>query len=174
MRSSRSSGRRLTPWAVAADQSGVSLPEILIAAVILGVAIFALSQAIPMGAYGIQEGNQLSTATFLASQRLEQVRNAQWSATPAVDNLGLSASSTSAPTSGGATTFPDESPIAAPYGAYTRQVRIIDCNVGAGCGGLVKPGMRQATVTVAYTPLTGVGVSTTTKSAEVTLIIAQR
>ena len=158
----------------AAEQAGFTLPEILIAAAIVGIALLALSQAIPMGAYGIQEGNQLSTATFLANQRLEQVRNAQWSATPAVDNLGVSASPTSAPVSGGTTTFSDENPVAAPYGAYSRRVRIIDCNTGAGCGGIVKPGMREATVTVAYTPLTGVGVSTTTKAAEVTLIIAQR
>jgi prepilin-type N-terminal cleavage/methylation domain-containing protein len=158
----------------AAGQAGFTLPEILIAAVIVGIALLALSQAIPIGAYGIQEGNQLSQATFLANQRLEQVRNAQWSVTPAVDNLGVSASSSSAPVSGGTTTFPDENPVAAPYGAYSRRVRIIDCNAGAGCGGIVKPGMREATVTVAYTPLTGVGVSTTTKAAEVTLIIAQR
>jgi type II secretory pathway pseudopilin PulG len=170
----RTAHRRPTLSQALRDQSGIGLPELLIAAVIVGIALFALSQAIPMGAYGIQEGNQLTTATFLANQRMEQVRNAQWTLTPAVDNLGLSASSTSAPTSGGTTTFADETPIATPYAGYTRRVRIIDCNVGAGCGGLVKPGMRQATVTVAYTPLTGVGVSTTTKSAEVTLIIAQR
>src|SRR5262245_44377170 len=43
---------------------------------IIGVGLLALSSAIPLVAYGMREGNQLSTVTFLANQRLEQVRNA--------------------------------------------------------------------------------------------------
>jgi hypothetical protein len=73
------------------------------------------------------------------------------------------------------TTFPDESPMAAPYAGYTRQVRISDCNVAPGCGGVQKPDMRQATVTVSYAPMTGVGgpAAGATKSVVVTLIISQ-
>jgi prepilin-type N-terminal cleavage/methylation domain-containing protein len=159
------------------DQHGVTMVEILIAVGIIGVGLVALSSAIPIAAYGIQEGNQLSTATFLANQRLEQVRNAQWQATPAVDTLGLSASDTAAPTGdGGATTFPDEDPVGAPYTGYTRTVRITDCGVSPGCSGVVNAGLRQVTVTVGYRPMTGVGVApaTTIKSAIVTMYIAKR
>src|SRR5262245_50240301 len=140
-----------------ADRRGMTLVEILIAIAIIGVGLAALSQAIPLSNYGIQEGKQLSTATFLANQRLEQVRGAVWTASPAADNLGVSSPVTAAPQSSGTTTFPDENPIAAPYADYARQVRIIDCGVGAGCAGTVHADLRQVTVSVSYRPLTGVG-----------------
>src|SRR5712692_1169502 len=158
------------------NQHGMTLAEILVALAIIGIGLVALAAAIPLAGYGIQEGSQLSTATFLANQRLEQVRNATWSATPAVDILGVSASTTVPPQTGATITFPDESPLAAPYAGYNRTVRVLDCSVGAGCSGIVNATMRQVTVTVTYTPITGVGqaASGTTKSAIVTMYISER
>src|SRR5262249_47513214 len=135
------------------DQRGITIVELMIAVGIIGVGLVALSSAIPIAAYGIQEGNQLSTATFLANQQLEQVRNAQWcaqcgTAGAAKDTLGLSASSTAAPVGDGATTtFPDETPMTAPYAGYTRTVRITSCGVAPGCSGITDAGLRQITVT---------------------------
>lgn len=157
------------------DQRGMTLPEILAAVVVIMVALVALASAIPISAYGIQEGSQLTTATFLANQRMEQVKQRQWS--EAQDEVGFSASSTAAPTdTGGTTTFPDENPVAAPYTQFTRTVRITDCGTGAGCGGVVHAGLRQVVVTVSYQPLTGQGQAAagTTKSAIVSLVVAQR
>jgi prepilin-type N-terminal cleavage/methylation domain-containing protein len=159
------------------DRRGVTIIEIMIAIAIMSVGLAALSSAIPIAAYGIQEGSQLSTATFLANQRLEQVRNATWSTESVVDKLGISAASTAAPVGdGGATTFPDESPMAAPYASYTRTVRITDCSVAPGCSAIVDASLRQVTVTVSYRPMTGVGVATaaTSKSAVVTMYVAKR
>lgn len=162
------------------DQRGMTVAEILIAIAIIGVGLVALSSAIPIAAYGIQEGNQLSTATFLANQRLEQVRNALWRANPTVvDNVGISASATAAPVSGATVTFPDETaggnPISG-YGNYSRTVRVTDCSVGAGCSSVVNADLRQATVTVSYRPMTGVGMAATaaTKSVVLTMYIAKR
>ena len=160
-----------------ADQRGMTVPEILAAVVVIMVALVALASAIPLSAYGIQEGSQLTTATFLANQRLEQVKRKQWTLKPVVDDVGVSASATAAPQKAGAiTTFPDESPVAAPYTQFTRTVRITDCGIGAGCGGVVHAGQRQVTVTVSYRPLTGQGQAAagTTKSAIVSLVVAQR
>jgi prepilin-type N-terminal cleavage/methylation domain-containing protein len=158
------------------NQHGMTLAEILVALAIIGIGLVALAAAIPLAGYGIQEGSQLSTATFLANQRLEQVRNATWSATPVVDNLGVSASVTVPPQSGATVTFPDEGPMTAPYAGYSRTVRVRDCSTGGGCSGIVDATMRQVTVTVTYTPLTGVGqaASGTTKSAVVTMYISKR
>jgi type II secretory pathway pseudopilin PulG len=164
---------------VAADRAGMSLAEILVACVIIAVGLVGLLSAVPSASYGIQEGRQLSTATFLANQRLEQVRNAEWTQCPEVDTLGVSASASVAPTSGALTTFPDESPMAAPYGDYTRTVRITAAQPADPCpGGVGGPnvGLRQAVVAVSYRPSTATGVSAggTTKSAIVTMLIAQR
>lgn len=161
---------------VIGDQQGITVAELLIASAVIGIALLALLQTIPNSAFGIQEGNQQSTAVFLANQRMEQVRNARWTAVPAADTLGVSTSTNVAPVSAGVTTFPDENPMSTPYAGYRRQVRISDCNVAPGCGGLQRPDMRQATVTVSYTPMTGVGVAATggTKSVIISLIISER
>ena len=157
------------------NQHGMTLAEILVALAIIGIGLVALAAAIPLAGYGIQEGSQLSTATFLANQRLEQVRNAAWTCTPS-DTLGVSASSTVPPQSGGTTTFPDENSLAAPYTGYTRTVRIQDINPSDCAAPTPVYGLRQATVTVSYKPITGVGqaASGTTKSAIVTMYISER
>lgn len=162
---------------VVRDQRGFTAAELLAASVVIGIALLALLQTIPISAYGIQEGSQQSTAVFLANARMEQVKNAQWTAVPLKDTLGLSATASVAPVNAAAvTTFPDEKPMVAPYAGYTRQVRISDCNVAPGCGGVQKPDMRQATVTVSYAPMTGVGgpAAGATKSVVVTLVISEK
>ena len=155
------------------NQHGMTLAEVLVAIAIIGVGLAALAAAIPIAGYGIQEGSQLSTATFLANARLEQAKNAVWTTTPDVDNLGVSSGS-AAPQTAGITTFPDENPIAAPYTAYTRTVRVTDCSAGGGCAAITNANIRQVTVTVTYRPLTGVGQSPATKSAAVTMLLAKR
>jgi type II secretory pathway pseudopilin PulG len=170
---------------VAVGQAGMSLAEILIACVIIAVGLVGLLSAVPTASYGIQEGRQLSTATFLANQRLEDVSKAQWTQCPEVDFLGVSASATAAPTNALATvTFPDESPMAAPYGDYTRTVRITDVGPGVPpwdlCPGGIAAGpnygLRQVVVTVSYRAMTGTGLAAggTTKSAIVTMLIAEQ
>lgn len=166
------------------NERGMTLAEVLVALPIITIGLLALLSAIPLSTYATQEGSQTSTATFLANQRLEQVRNAQWLATcPAtIDTLGVSASSTSAPTSGGTTTFADESPMTGQYAAYTRQVRISDsvastttCNVATGAiTGTY--GIRTATVTVTYRPLSATGATATSgpRAVTVNMQIAQR
>ncbi len=163
-----------------ADQQGMTLAEVVIAVAVIGLGLVALMAVTPLGSYAVQEGNQLSTATFLANQRLEQVRNAQWTICPAADQLGLSPTPTAAPQTGAAVMFPDENPMAAPYAAYTRRVRISG-GASTACppGGIfptAAPATRQVTVTVSYQPLTGVGQAAagTTKSAIVTMTLTQR
>jgi prepilin-type N-terminal cleavage/methylation domain-containing protein len=167
------------------NQRGMTIAEVLVAVAILGVALAALTGVIPAAAYGIQEGAQLSTATFLAEQRLEQVRNATWqkpqpappAAPPAVDTLGVSTSPATAPVGdGAAVTFPDESPMGQPYGSFWRAVRIADCGAAPGCSGVVHSALRQVTVTVGYRPMTAAGPAPagTRQTVSVTMYMAQR
>ena len=166
------------------NQRGMTLAEVMVALPIITIGLLALLSVIPLSTYAIQDGSQTSTATFLANQRLDQVRNAQWLATcPAtVDTLGISASSTAAPADGAAvTTFADENPVAAPYAAYTRQVRITDsvasttvCGVTGAITGTY--GLRTVTVTVTYRPLSATGANAVSgsRSVAVNMQIAQR
>jgi len=160
-------------------EGGMTIVEILIAVAIIGVGLVALASAIPLGAYGIQEGSQLSTAVFLANQRLEQVRNAAWPArSPATcpDQLGLSPSSTAPPVGSCGVTFPDEIPVSAPHSGFTRTVRITDCGAAPGCAGVADATLRQVAVTVSYRPMTGMGLAgpATTKAALLTTYIVKR
>ncbi|HEY7203226.1 MAG TPA: prepilin-type N-terminal cleavage/methylation domain-containing protein [Methylomirabilota bacterium] len=158
----------------ARDQRGMTLAEVLVALPIITIGLLALLAAIPLSTFATQEGKQTSTATFLATQRLEQVRNAQWSAIPAVDQLGVSASPTSPPQAGGSVTFADESPVGA-YSGYQRRVRVADCGGGGGCGGVTSAGMRLVTVTVTYVPQSATGKDAAgSRSVMVTMLVAQR
>jgi len=164
--------RALTP--TVGDRRGITLVEVIVAVGVITVGLSALLAAVPFASYGTREGYQLSTATFLANERLEQVRNARWQSEPRpVDELGVSPAPTSAPESGAATTFADEAALPAPYGDYARAVRIIDCEVG-GCSGIAKVDLRQVTITVTYRPMNGVGGAGITKAAAVTTLIAKR
>lgn len=154
-----------------ADERGMGLVEILIACVVVAIGLVALASAIPLAAYGIQEGNQLSTATFLANARLEQVKNSVWTAAssplgcPSQDCLGISSPATAAPQAEGVTTFPDEAPVAA-YTGYNRQVRITISGLGDT--------LRQVTVTVAYRPLSAIGVGPATKQVVISTLVAKK
>jgi type II secretory pathway pseudopilin PulG len=161
------------------SSAGMTIAEILVAVAIIGIGLVALASAIPLGAYSIQEGSQLSTAVFLANQRMEQVRSAPWLAPGAAacpDQLGVSPSTASPPTGSCGVTFPDEIPIAPPFGAFDRVVRITDCGVGAGCAGAADAALRQVSVSVRYRPMTGAGMAAPvrSKAAVLTTYIAKR
>jgi len=170
------------------DERGLSLVEILVAVAIIAIGLVGVAVVVPVSSYGVQEGNQLSTATFLAEQRLEEIRSAPWAASPANDCLGVSSSnaapssttcSRSAPTSctsgTACTTYGDESAVAG-FTGYSRTVRVTDCSTGSGCMGIVDAGMRLVTVTVSYRPMSGAGgtAADARKSATVDLVIARR
>src|SRR5262249_33260603 len=80
-----------------------------------------------------------SRAIFLASQRLEHVRHIVGRSAPATDPLLIAS-----------TTFPDEPTLAAPYTAFRRSVRVVDCGQPQGCSGVQSPGLRQVSVAVGY------------------------
>ena len=164
--------RALTP--TVGDRRGITLVEVIVAVGVITVGLSALLAAVPFASYGTREGYQLSTATFLANERLEQVRNARWQSEPRpVDELGVSLAPTSAPESGAAITFADEAVLSAFYGDYACAVRIIDC-VGGGCSGIAKADLRQVTIIVIYCPMIGGGGAGIAKAVAITTLVAKR
>jgi prepilin-type N-terminal cleavage/methylation domain-containing protein len=162
------------------DARGFTIPEVLLTVFIIGVGIAAIMSVIPVGAYGVQEGKQLSTATFLAEQRLEQIRKIPWvnapagfpnNAPPANDCLGLGAPPTvPGPTpcfdqTTGAQLFPvgaalpalaDENPTAIPgFSGYSRRVQVSACGGAVVCtapvGGGIDADADMRLVTVTVT-----------------------
>ena len=169
------------------NDRGITLPEILVATAIISIGLVGLAVVIPLSSYGVNEGNALSTATFLAEQRLEEVRNAAWTTTPTANDC-LGVGPTSAPSSstctrtqpsnctGGTacTTYSDESAVTN-YSGYSRNVRVIDCSVSA-CTGITSANLRLVRVTVSYRPISGVGgtAAGSTRSAVLELLVAKR
>jgi prepilin-type N-terminal cleavage/methylation domain-containing protein len=183
------------------NERGLTLAEILVAVAIIGLGLVGLAVVIPVSSYGVQEGSQLSTATFLAEQMIERARASAWTANPATDCLGVSPggaaptgppvpslvvdtsvnppTATIAATCGGAATtqFPDESSVSG-YTQYSRQVRIIDCFVqscvGVTTGAISAHMIRRVGVTVSYTPISASGGSATAKTVYLEWMVSQK
>ena len=160
------------------NERGLTLAEILAAVAILGLGLIGLAVVIPVSSYGVQEGNQLSTATFLAEQMIERTRAVAWTSTPATDCLGLSVGNTApapsgATCNGAATTqFPDEAAVNG-YPAYRRVVRVTGCTV-TPCAGVTHAGLRQVTVTVTYRGLSAGGQAASDKTVTIQWLVAQK
>lgn len=132
------------------------LLEVIAAIAVVALGLTAFASGIPIAAMAVSDGAQLSTATFLAAARMEEIRGAQWNAGFA----GL--------------LFPDETALADPYARYARQVRVVDCGVPPGCGAVTSPLLRQITVTVAYRPVTALGVASDAKTVSLTTLATSR
>jgi type II secretory pathway pseudopilin PulG len=177
------------------SQRGFTIAEVLIAAFLVTVALVALARIVPIASYGVQEGNQLSTATFLADQKLEQIKNLPWIESPGNDCVGASSASTTAPRvpagascTLGVTTvnagaalpwLADENATSITgFAGYSRTVRIIDCSAVTAplCGGVTDPSyMRLVTVTVTYMPMSaGTSTAVTPKSLQLQMTITRR
>jgi Tfp pilus assembly protein PilE len=168
------------------NTAGMTVAEVIIALGVIVIGLLALIATMPLGTSAIAESNLKTTATFLAQQRLERLKNAQW--TSATDELGGAGSNGSAVVSvaGFADRWPDEAyNTVAEYPRFRRQVRIQDCSVAPRCVAAVAvpvpptpdplATMRQVTVTVFFFPLTGPGTtSATEESLRLVTLIAQR
>jgi prepilin-type N-terminal cleavage/methylation domain-containing protein len=178
-----------------ADQRGLTLAEVLIAMAILGLGLLGLLSVIPGASSAVQQGNQLSTAIFLAQQMIERSRAATWTGIPAMDCLGVSAGDVPPVPTGAtcfgatATQFPDQDlnpGCLAAAGcaeraaqnprdpaAYRRTVRVTDCGI-TPCAGVTSSGMRRVRVTVSYRGLTAAGMSAGDSTVTLDWVVAQK
>jgi prepilin-type N-terminal cleavage/methylation domain-containing protein len=165
-------------------ERGFTLVEFLVAAAIISVGLLGVVIVVPVAGYNVREGKQLSQATFLAEERIEQIRRATWMLTASGDVhdcIGVSSSATVPPTTsacpaGTVVTFPDEGlgALPAPFEQYSRSVRVISCHSIGACP-VRTDDARLVTVTVRYIPISGVGgnVSRTTKPVVLSGLVAK-
>jgi len=142
------------------SQDGFTLAEALTAAAVVAIALVGMAIAVPTANYGVGQGHLMSTAAFLAEQRLEEVRSAEWtSVDPVKDEARVGNPSPD---------FPSENyGTIAGYGTFRRAVTIT-----AAPG---NPNLRQVTVSVFYFPLTGGGgAAPTEQNVTLTTLIALR
>ncbi len=161
------------------NERGLTLVEVLLAVAVIGVAVAGVGVVVPISSYSVQDGNQLSAATFLAEQMLERARAATWALEPPVDCLGASVGDT-APVPTGATCrgvattqFPDETVGVSSAPQYRRAVRISRCETGA-CAGVNATGLRLVEVTVDYTPLSTGSVAGGVRTVQLAWLASQK
>jgi prepilin-type N-terminal cleavage/methylation domain-containing protein len=129
-----------------AEKQGLTLVEVLAALTVLSIGVVALIAVLPLASFGVHEGGHRSGATFLALERLEDVRRVLDSARAEGD-----------PAAADRIEFPDEPALPPPHTAFSRSVQVRDCGLETGCAGLQAPGLRQITVTVTYPGTAGSG-----------------
>ena len=70
----------MNPLAVPArNQRGTSLAELMIALVILSIGLLAVAQLFPAGSRGQVQDRMLTTASYYAQEKIEQLVNVPWS-----------------------------------------------------------------------------------------------
>ena len=122
-------------------QSGLSLVELMVALLLLGVALMGLAAAFAPGRMAIQQGDQATTATFLARQVLEDMRNRAYDLDS--DELVNGATFPATTGYGGITNYPN----------YRRTITFVNNSP--------EPGTKTVTVAVIYRNSSGMEQSVT-------------
>lgn len=151
------------------DHRGSGVVEVLIALGVVTMGVQALIAALPVGTSHVHAAQLRTTATFLAQQRLEQIKRGRWTAdSDTLGGLGADGRGPvaewpdedyrrlSVPSPAGCAVVPDGC-----YPGFRRQVRISDCSVtacsGVSVGTAGIAGLRQVAVTVFFAPLSSAG-----------------
>jgi type II secretory pathway pseudopilin PulG len=176
------------------DSAGMTLAEVLIALGMIMVGLLAILAALPLSTSGLTQSSRKTSASFLAQQRIEQIKNVQWCLTcgaagAAVDTLGGGGSDGNEPVAQwpdegyGTVVFPGAPNCAANDRSggcqFRRQVRIADCSVvscsGVAVGTKPAPNLRQVTVTVFFLGMTGSGTaSAIEENVQFVTLVARR
>lgn len=136
--------------------AGFTLVEILIAGAVIGLGLVGVAAGFLHGIGGLEAGRQLTTATFLAEQRIEQLK------ARALNDFA----------SASAALHPDEgygsiSSQGRPMAGYRRTVTIVDAPGGLADTKLVE-------VSVFYRPVVGFGVLADERQVRLSALLTDR
>jgi prepilin-type N-terminal cleavage/methylation domain-containing protein len=135
-----------------ANERGMTVVEVLVAVAIIGIGLTAVATGMTLGTSGITTGQQETIATFLAEQRIEDVKAFALSTNPLQGFANVTTAN-----------FPaeDYGTIAGGYDGYRRATAVA----------IASATMRVVTVNVFYRPI---GVAATNPERQVTLSAALR
>lgn len=137
-------------------QSGFTLVEIVIAAAVIGVGLVGVVAGFLHGVGGLEAGRQQTTASFLAEQRMEQLKAS------ALSNF-LNVTTANYPAEG----YGSISTNGHPMPGYRRTVTITDAPAGLADTKLVE-------VRVFYRPVVGFGVLATERDVPLSALLTDR
>lgn len=167
------------------DQRGMTLLEVLVAIGVIMVGLIGLVAVAPLATGAVGEASLKTTATFLAQQRLEAMKNRQWrecNGEPVActtDLLkGAGSDGTAAVAPWGDEAYNSIVVGTSNYPRFRRVTRITDCSAAA-CGALAPAPslatLRRVSVTVFFVPITGSGqAGTTEERITLTTLVARR
>ena len=137
-------------------ETGFTLVEILIAAAVIGLGLIGVAAGFVHAVSGLEAGRQQTTATFLAEQRIEQLKAGAL-------NTFLNVTPANYPSE----TYGSISNNGNPMPNYRRTVTIVDAPGGLADTKLVE-------VTVFYRPVVGFGVLAAEREVRLSVLLTDR
>jgi prepilin-type N-terminal cleavage/methylation domain-containing protein len=164
------------------NERGFTLAEVLVATFIIVVGLVALASGFQFATSGVATGRGETIASFLAEQRLEQLKAIAMSnyyGSPAwAGTLTLQGGSTTTEycqTSNiGATGTNCQASAISGTASYVRVTRITDNPGGTGCTGAAPLVCKRIWVNVTYRPVTNRGDLSQTRAVDVYAVVAPR
>jgi type II secretory pathway pseudopilin PulG len=160
------------------NAGGFTLVEVLVATFIIIVGLVAVATGFQYATAGVATGRGETVATFLAEQRIEQLKavaltnyNGPWPGVTLAagttteycqsSNIGVTSSNCQGTAFSGGTT-------------YTRTTTITDNPGGTGCTGTAPNLCKRIRVRVSYRPVTSGGDVSQTRQTDVYAVVAPR
>jgi prepilin-type N-terminal cleavage/methylation domain-containing protein len=167
---------RLTPNM--SGQRGFTLAEVLVAVFVILVGLVAIATGFQYATSGVATGRGETMATFLAQQRIEQLKTvAMTNYDPPYPGVSLAAGTTTeyCQTSNiGATSSNCQSTAFSGTTTYTRVTTITDNPGGTGCTGVAPLLCKRIRVSVTYRPVTGAGDLSQARTVDLYAVVTPR
>jgi prepilin-type N-terminal cleavage/methylation domain-containing protein len=170
----------MTHWLMRrmSGQRGFTLPEVLVAVFVIVIGLVAVATGFQYATSGVATGRGETMATFLAQQRIEQLKTvAMTNYDPPYPGVSLAAGTTTeyCQTSNiGATSANCQSTAISGTTSYTRVTTITDNPGGTGCSGVAPLLCKRIRVSVTYRPVTSGGDLSQTRTVDVFAVVTPR
>jgi prepilin-type N-terminal cleavage/methylation domain-containing protein len=159
-------------------QRGFTLAEVLVAVFVILIGLVAIATGFQYATSGVATGRGETMATFLAQQRIEQLKTvAMTNYDPPYPGVSLAAGTTTeyCQTSDiGATSANCQSTAFSGTTTYTRVTTITDNPGGTGCTGVAPLLCKRIRVSVTYRPVTSTGDLSQSRTVDLYAVVTPR